>query len=597
MNSQKLKNLHPEVYSKFFNEHEVVISFPVTIDWSIAAYSNSNPPCIKQKIPLRIYFWVRRQNEFKIDRIQLYNHFEQSFYTQDGILTTQNSAISLLNQAVKEYCGKRKLNISGYTIDILSEIGDNLDLWYNFNIFFGTIIAIENFLDREFCIELMEISNRNINDIYSSSRIWSIFKDILLIYRKHLPSLPYATLITIFFNWAYQFFTLRNNEIIDKDTSIEDRINFFWFSINELTKLSDLNFSKAGSFTQNFDLALVYSWIGTSLKSNFAISWWIQSLMYDQGMVKILNNAILSVQTWEEGAFDLRAVNSISLLRDNLGLITLVISDILLKLMSINYYPNLVDHLIYTVNKLNKAFSIFYNHPQKYSSMISELDYMFNSEKESVWIFPFDMAEWGWCFSLISNTEHSRKKISQVIEDYKEKHKNSSMCTIFESRSDGYEYDWIKIEQDVRNWIYSPFINRSNCTICHHDWSIEFIDESLLDLGAKDDVVINMVNNRIYILWKKLTSKELTSQITTVEVLNLLLSKPSHELKSSELGSSSYKRSKNDMLSKVIAPIKKIVESSCSKDLHITCNWNNNSYTIKLNLWKVKFGIIRKNTV
>ncbi len=71
---------------------------------------------------------------------------------------------------------------------------------------------------------------------------------------------------------------------------------------------------------------------------------------------------------------------------------------------------------------------------------------------------------------------------------------------------------------------------------------------------------------------KKLTSADIHSQNTTIDMLRILLENIGQEVSNSKLPVSTYSQNKNEILGKVILPIKKISEKYFSKELSLTCS-------------------------
>jgi len=59
MNSKKLKQIHQKIYEDFFTKNNFIISLPLLINWAGENFNNYKWIRIKQKLPLRIYLWIK----------------------------------------------------------------------------------------------------------------------------------------------------------------------------------------------------------------------------------------------------------------------------------------------------------------------------------------------------------------------------------------------------------------------------------------------------------------------------------------------------------------------------------------------------------
>ena len=68
-----------------------------------------------------------------------------------------------------------------------------------------------------------------------------------------------------------------------------------------------------------------------------------------------------------------------------------------------------------------------------------------------------------------------------------------------------------------------------------------------------------------------MTSKDIVSQSTTVDLMIMLLENLNQDIQNTELERSSYSRNKNEMLSKVVIPFKKFIKKKTKKELKLSC--------------------------
>jgi len=80
-----------------------------------------------------------------------------------------------------------------------------------------------------------------------------------------------------------------------------------------------------------------------------------------------------------------------------------------------------------------------------------------------------------------------------------------------------------------------------------------------------------MINNKIYINGRKLTSEDLHSQTATVDILKILIENIGKDISNKSLTVSSYSKNKNDMLGKIVIPLIELIEKEIGKKLPLIC--------------------------
>ena len=130
--------------------------------------------------------------------------------------------------------------------------------------------------------------------------------------------------------------------------------------------------------------------------------------------------------------------------------------------------------------------------------------------------------------------------------------------------------------------------------IQHYDGSTQLIEHSQIALQTYDDIIVDTIHHKIYLPWHKLTSKDLHTQTSTSEILEIALQKLDTDIPNTQLPVGAYAKNKNDMTAKIIIPLKKLIEKYCDKDLMFTCSGSLTGFSIRLSPGKVRFGIVKK---
>jgi hypothetical protein len=110
----------------------------------------------------------------------------------------------------------------------------------------------------------------------------------------------------------------------------------------------------------------------------------------------------------------------------------------------------------------------------------------------------------------------------------------------------------------------------------------------------KTGVLLDMVNNKMYINGRKLTSEDLHSQTATVDILAILIENHSKDISNKELPLSSYSKNKNDMLGKIVLPLIELIEKETGKKLPLICKGSMYDFYLKLNPSDIDIAVIKK---
>lgn len=160
---------------------------------------------------------------------------------------------------------------------------------------------------------------------------------------------------------------------------------------------------------------------------------------------------------------------------------------------------------------------------------------------------------------------------------------------------DWVEKEWLKVEQDLEKNIFSNFIPRNSLVLENINWDSKIIDRDFLEKNYIDWLVLDFISKKIYLDSEKLTSKELHSQNTTIEILEILLKNLWKEVSNKDLPRSSYSTNKNEMIWKIIWPLTKLIEKRKKVKLNLECKWSLSKFYLKLSKNnKIDISIIRK---
>ena len=176
---------------------------------------------------------------------------------------------------------------------------------------------------------------------------------------------------------------------------------------------------------------------------------------------------------------------------------------------------------------------------------------------------------------------------------------NKNLYLDYASWLDGYEEEGVRVEQHLAEGIKSKFISEG--TVSLRRWKGEPTSEaelSSLDELEKErkdiDLLIDIPENKIYIKGEKLTSKQLHSASATIEILKVLLENIGKSISNKKLPESSYSSDRNEMQSKIVTPLTKIIKQKTGKKLPLKVTGGLIDFYIKLDKSDLDIRILEK---
>lgn len=200
-----------------------------------------------------------------------------------------------------------------------------------------------------------------------------------------------------------------------------------------------------------------------------------------------------------------------------------------------------------------------------------------------------DSSRQGGAFMLFGQKNHAKRE-----HDFQKNTGLEEDMIIYDSLIDGQELNGLIVEQNLRQERYSSFITKGSCVLKSWNGNHHIGDSYQFIQDREHDILLDCTQWKLILKWRKVTSQELYSQLTTVWVLKKLLQSPGKEISQREFGSSSYTKNRNEMVSKIIIPLKKLIKKKLNKDLPLECHWNLISFSLKLGEHNLKIGQIQE---
>ena len=252
---------------------------------------------------------------------------------------------------------------------------------------------------------------------------------------------------------------------------------------------------------------------------------------------------------------------------------------------------NKIDKFIKIMNEFG-AFSIIV---ESNNTFIPDIKNTFSSLKlfdnEKIGICPLTLWKMWWSFLFVTPFKKSRRTIAKMVEKYN--FTWSKMHLEYASWIDWYSDEWIVVNQDLSQDIFSEYLQSGSALYKDNFWKNYIWDYSAIIEKESKWILLDCIEWKIYINWKDLTSKDLVSQSSTVEILDYLISNMWQTVSSKDLPYSSYSTQRNQMAWKIILPLKKLTKKYFGKEIDLDCAgwlwWFNLTLTEKeIKIWVVK---------
>ncbi|MFA6255785.1 MAG: hypothetical protein WC606_01255 [Candidatus Absconditabacterales bacterium] len=596
MNSKNLKKTYVQTYEKFFLENQTVVSAPFVINRSGDILNNYSGVGIKQKIPLRMYMGYTRSTAKGISVNKIY-HLDMNEYQ-----FIENNAVEYapyftdINKELEKKYGKLLAEGEGIQINILSELPRGVGLG------FGSLLAlllsvVVNRICCDIDIQILQNSkmgtiNEILHDIYSP--FYKVFSDALHFDKSIYGMLSSGTKIASFFDGYYPIvsFSEDGDKSLLPETEIVNRC--YGFKINHLfTGLRENPYLP-------IDYGIVYSGkpvlleqiAGNNYKSNQNTTKTIKSdfkKLFGENFSNLHTTRIPRFYKYlispETDEFDLTYGKL-------MGTISLKILYYMSKIYSEAYEETHMLQFLESLTKLRQGDCVTRNSSTNFLKFIKSFLENFNGPQKYISLSPNDSTIMGGSLIFAMPLEGFRKIVVDAATKTNIEFMGSKL--IYANWIDGVEYEGIKFEQDIKEGIYSEFLDSSSCILKMGDGKVQIGNCDDAIKNHKKGILLDMINNKMYIHGRKLTSDDLHSQTATVDILKILIENISKDVSNKEFTVSSYSKNKNDMLGKIVIPLIELIEKETGKKLPLICKGSIYDFYLKLNSSDIDIAVIDK---
>lgn len=554
---------------ELFSAYEFVISWHFGFNrFPNGISSTSNYISIKQKLKLKCYLWIKKVEKkwITFKYLKMHNWWEVIDYDINRFNQQYKSAINFLekelNLADKKYW---------YEISVVSECVKWEWVGFSWTIM-ALLISWIYYLEKELSIDLLknyeEFQNseifRKINQLAHQGtiiakywNIWSAFYTTLVKW-----SHPYVY-ITDLKDWS-DYKSISNTEEYGKE-------------INKLFDAEDYPIK-----TLPFCWALVY----TGQKSDSAFAVWqkkfleYSNLEYQKWFKSLeLSKVDSQLKKWLEkmNYFETKIKNL-----NNMSINILKIFEKIYKKWAKNQYIHELINLMNLINTLYNDIEQDFDITNDFQNACIKNWVPINT----FWFSPIYTNKYWGNYLVIFEDDSDLEVLEKVIESMKNNYPEIKIRESYDFDTPAYE--GLVIEQDITqniwkesDWNLYVLINDKN--------EQKFV--SYTDINSKEQkwIFLDWVKNKIYVNWKVLTSKDIKSATTTIELFEHLLKSEDHKIKNKELWPSSFSSQQNQMESKIIIPLVKYIKKNLWIDFPMECSGSLRDFYISL--WKINTSI------
>jgi len=579
MNTKSLQKHFPDVYRDFFARNDLVVSGCFSMSWGPGWVGHrSDYVRVKSKIPLKCFIWIkkRKDNSINIDNVIFYDITKKKFETHEfeKINWEKEKVILEISKILKEHSF-----VWWFDINFLSETTRWHSFWFSWvswSLIATWIYLLTWQVDKDVLI-------KDYKNFLSSE----VFKKIALLSWK-------LDLISTYWNTSWHgalnvFFDTKSptylyTEKFDQNIEIDDvgNIKRFYQIISEKFKESAITSSII------IDYWIIFSGISTDTKRVEEFKQW--HVKKHDSYADFTKNELLEKESDIEKIAFWKYTDDNSIyksLSETIGIIWIKIIYLFKKILTHWYEQEIVEKFIDTINQYRFAISLV----EKQNSFADDFIFYFNKNKinneEKLWIVPIYWWKLGWWYLVSTKPDISRGTIEKTLQDLKNIYPNVEMeyCSYL----DGESSDGVMVEQFISKWIYSSYVDKNKFLFQSNKWDNYIGDYSEIMEKEQNGLLFDMINNKIYLNGEKLTSKDIPSQNTTIEVVTRLLEHIGEEFSNKELPNSSYASNKNEMLGKIILPLMKLIEERFGEQIPLVCKWSLNDFYIKM--WDVNIKI------
>ena len=590
------KNFHT-LYKDFFNTHNIVLSGDGVLTWWADISHGVSALRIKQKLPIKTFCWVNFNTSEKITFRTVFHYSSvENTFKEDKFAVFFKHDIERITLFLQNFLTEN--GFSGWMeIDFLAET----PRWHGFA--FSWVISVlltyliyivTGKLDSQILKNWeLSVNHPIFNELYCSSLNLS-----------HCISLGKSTGASNFTvmipDASLPIVYISEKNTVNHMDEVCAMSAGVWISSTGVAIYKDVitNFLWVDNEVIR-ELPLDYGVIFTGMEYNMfgeieSKKEWVKR--ENNHLDTFVANAIKSLLVKDEDRAiisDLLSFDKNEISRKNIDSTNLKILEWFDYLLKNTFNDNALNAFINTIKSIGfMSFSY-----QKENRLFFALQYLFyryrQFEDEEIGIVPFNTGKIGGSLFFVMKNERSRATLQKVLQHLQTDGHIISLD--YASWRDGYSGDGVQLKQFITEKIYSDYTKEGNILFADSSGISYFGDYDSVIENEKDCILLDTIRGRIYIRGTKLTSKDIHSQNTTIDMMKILLENIGKEVPNTKLPISTYSQNKNEILGKVVIPLRKLAKEHFGEEILLICSWWITDYYLRLERNEsIRIGIIKK---
>lgn len=580
MNTKSLQEHFRSDYEDFFAKNNLIVSWCFT--WSLTPTwigHVSKFMRIKFKLPIKMYLWINsnQTEDVCFGDFSIYDISTSTFerhWIHDIVDGKEQKIIEFIKDFLKKHNKEHGINIHA-----LAEWGRRYS--FSFSATFMAVLSVALYL---FVGKITYKDLENYEEFMQSE----IFHEI------EITSWQMA-LLTRYGNSSWSSHVLHKwyspalfyCEEFDNDIQADDikRLKSSFTPFTTLFGIEEHNYLP-------FDYAIIYSWsqrtyekIEQSIQLDKKKLQKYKEFMDDQILpITKLANDVRFIQILNNGVYNQFV--------DMFSLSTVMILESLEKIYTEGEDNINAEHLIDAINNVRYLFYMMEKKPSDFIETFASFFQEASENKEKIGITNSYSSKIGDNCMVIMKDGTNKKHLFGTIERLKSEYPDIQLP--YASRIDGISEDGVMIEQNISEKMFSQYIQKDK-VFCKNNQEESFLwNYNDIIHEYREGLLLDTIDNKIYLNGRKLTSEDLCSQTSTISILWKLLDHIWQDLWNRELEVSSYSKNKNEMLGKIVIPLISLIEQETGKKLPLVCKWSMFDFYMKLNASDFKVFIIKK---
>ena len=579
------KNLQEEyvdVYKEFFASNDLVLSGCFSMRrWPSSFWHNSSKLRISIKLPIKCFVWIKLVNtqNIEFEKILYYDSTDNKFCKSEfnKIYTEDKKLKNLVQEFIKD-----NWFTWGMKVSILSEVSRWHGVWFSatFAAVFSTCLHV---LLQKLDIEILNDNAKFIkSDLLKEVHLLAWKIDYISRYGNSIWDSVMCTLNATRFPMIY---------FCDKfsgDIGLEKLKNIRYFNYNFKDFIN--------VDTDNLDIPFDYWMIYAGMPSDT-----IKVEEYKKLDIKRLNEYEEYLKDWllkDEKMFETISFYKFTKkdsiydsFNENITILDIMTLKLFKQIFESWFDRFLINRFIDHMTQYYYAMCLIEDKCNFVEYFKWIFDEMKQNNSERIWLLPVNSWKLGWGYLFAMKQWISRNTLIQTVEKVRQYYPNVGIE--YASYEDWLWRDGVLLEQYISKNVFSKYVWDDKLFVKNNNWWFYFWSYNDILEKEQEWLLLDTINQKIYLNWEKVTSKDLHSQSSTIELLELLVKYPWKEIPNEKFSISCYSKNKNSMSGKIITPLQKLLKNEVWKTLSLICKWSIYKYFVKLDKTDIKITIIK----